>query len=176
MSKRRATNEEAMGGRETQRACEHRGAACEQRGAACEQRGAHADDPTHPTAHAGCERSSRAACDRRGVSVGMLVGSGRVESYVLDVASMHASALAFSSLARCEYTLLASRRSASRPHVRVHGPPRATTTRPTEMVAPSSRSHAHRVHRRDDNNGRRQRGAQGLSTGLGTGQLRTQHP
>ena len=132
MSKRRATNEEAMGGRETQRACEHRGAACEQRGAACEQRGAHADDPTHPTAHAGCERSSRAACDRRGVSVGMLVGSGRVESYVLDVASMHASALAFSSLARCEYTLLASRRSASRPHVRVHGPPRATTTRPTE--------------------------------------------
>ena len=77
MSKRRATNKEAMGGRETQRACEHRGAACEQRGAACEQRGAHADDPTHPTAHAGCERSSRAACDRRGVSAGMLVGSPR---------------------------------------------------------------------------------------------------
>ena len=60
------------------------------------------------------------------------MGSGCVESYVLDVASMHASALAFSSLARCEYTLLASRRSASRPHVRVHGPPRATTTRPTK--------------------------------------------
>ena len=72
------TSNEARGGRE--------------KAAACEQRGAHADDPTHPTAHAGCERSSRAACDRRGVSVGMLVGSGRVESYVLDVASMHACA------------------------------------------------------------------------------------
>ena len=108
--------------------------------------------------------------------MGTLVRSGRVESYVLDVASMHASALAFVHRASCEYTSLASRRSASRPHVRLHGPPRATTSRPTDMVAPSSRSHAHRVHRRDDNNGRRQRGAQGLSTGIGTRQLHVHAP
>ena len=132
--------------------------------------------PHHPTAHAWCERSSRAACDRGGVSAGMLVGSGRVESYVLDVASMHASALAFSSLARCEYTLLASRRSASRPHVRLHGPPRATTSRPSDMVAPfvvisrASSTSTRRHHRT------RHRSAQGLSTGIGTRRLHVHAP
>ena len=73
------------------------------------------------------------------LSVGMLVGSGRVESYVLDVASMHASALAFHRLVGCEYTSLASRRSASRPHVRVRGPPRATTSRPAEKDEPGQK-------------------------------------
>ena len=110
------------------------------------------------------------------MSVGTLVGSGRVDPYVLDVASMHASALAFLNEYDVSTFHWRLRRSASRPHVRVRGPQRATTTRPTDMVAPSSRSHAHRVHRRDDNNGRRQRGAQGLSTGIGTRQLHVHAP
>ena len=81
--------------------------------------------------------------------MGTLVGSGRVDPYVLDVASMHASALAFLNEYDVSTFHWRLRRSASRPHARVRGPQRTTTTRPADMVAPLSRSHAHRVPRRD---------------------------
>ena len=51
------------------------------------------------------------------MSVGTLVGSGRVDPYVLDVASMHASALAFLNEYDVSTFHWRLRRSASRPHV-----------------------------------------------------------
>ena len=116
------------------------------------------------------------AFERGRILVGTLVGSGRVESYVLDVASMHASALAFLHRASCEYTSLASRRSASRPHVRLHGPQRATTSRPTDMVAPFvviSRASSTSTRRHHQT---RHRSAQGLSTGIGIRRLHVHAP
>ena len=67
---------------------------------------------------------------------------------------MHASVLASLHRASCEYTLLASRRSASWPPLHLHDPQRATTSRPTELVAAfvttsrASRPSTHRQHRK----------------------------
>ena len=52
----------------------------------------HTKVPLLEIVHSAC---SAVAFERGRMSVGTLVGSGRVDPYVLDVASMHASALAF---------------------------------------------------------------------------------